>query len=190
MPKTVEAADPRRAALELFIESFKKARHMGAKPADVARLREALAACREADVMPWRELRTPLQAAADVALTKGAEMVGEGLTLLWREQMQDMREALGYDAAPALERPLIDHATLCWLRLAVMELRYSAVTGAENTFKAVEHTEKRLTAAQKRFNRACESLARVRKLSRNTPALQVNIAADGGQQVNVTNQHR
>jgi hypothetical protein len=45
--------------------------------------------------------------------------------------------------------------------------------------------EKRLTAAQRRFTRACETLARVRKLSRNTPALQFNIAASGGQQVNV-----
>jgi hypothetical protein len=46
--------------------------------------------------------------------------------------------------------------------------------------------EKKLTAAQKRFTRACETLARVRKLSRNTPALQFNIAASGGQQVNLT----
>ena len=30
-----------------------------------------------------------------------------------------------------------------------------------------------------------ETLARVRKLSRNTPALQFNIASSGGQQVNV-----
>jgi len=43
--------------------------------------------------------------------------------------------------------------------------------------------EKRLTAAQRRFTRACETLARVRKLSRNTPALQFNIATSGGQQV-------
>ena len=40
------------------------------------------------------------------------------------------------------------------------------------------YLEKRLTAAQKRFTRACETLARVRKLSRNTPALQLNIAAN------------
>ncbi|HEV8136372.1 MAG TPA: hypothetical protein VGP85_16955 [Pyrinomonadaceae bacterium] len=46
--------------------------------------------------------------------------------------------------------------------------------------------EKRLSAAQRRFTRACETLARVRKLSRNTPALQFNIATSGGQQVNLT----
>ena len=34
--------------------------------------------------------------------------------------------------------------------------------------------------------RACETLVRVRKLSRNTPALQFNIATSGGQQVNLT----
>ena len=46
--------------------------------------------------------------------------------------------------------------------------------------------EKRLSAAQMRFTRACETLARVRKLSRNTPALQFNIATSGGQQVTLT----
>ena len=46
--------------------------------------------------------------------------------------------------------------------------------------------DRRLSAAQKRFTRACETLARVRKLSLNTPALQFNIAANGGQQVNLT----
>jgi hypothetical protein len=46
--------------------------------------------------------------------------------------------------------------------------------------------EKRLSAAQRRFAHACETLARVRKLSRHTPALQLNIATSGGQQVNLT----
>ena len=46
--------------------------------------------------------------------------------------------------------------------------------------------EKRLNAAQRRFTHACMTLSRVRKLSRNTPALQFNIAAAGGQQVNVS----
>jgi hypothetical protein len=40
--------------------------------------------------------------------------------------------------------------------------------------------EKRLSASQKRFTRACESLTRVRRLMRNTPTLQFNIAAKGG----------
>ena len=42
-----------------------------------------------------------------------------------------------------------------------------------------------VNAAQKRFTRACETLARVRKLSRNTPALPLNIATKGGLQLNI-----
>ena len=57
------------------------------------------------------------------------------------------------------------------------------VSVTSNTLAQVEHTEKRLTEAQKRFNRACESLARVRKLSR--PSVQINVAAEGGRQLNV-----
>ncbi len=44
--------------------------------------------------------------------------------------------------------------------------------------------EKRLMMAQRRFTKACESLARVRRLSRRIP-VQVNIAVQGGQQINV-----
>ena len=39
------------------------------------------------------------------------------------------------------------------------------------------------SAAQLRFNRAGESLARVQRLSR--PSLQINVAAEGGRQLNV-----
>ena len=69
------------------------------------------------------------------------------------------------------------------LRLAVMEIRYSCVMAANNTLAQVEHTERRLTETQKRFDRACESLARVRKLSR--PSVQINVATEGGRQLNV-----
>jgi hypothetical protein len=44
---------------------------------------------------------------------------------------------------------LIENAVLCWARLAVMELRYSAVTAASNALASVELTEKRLNHAQK-----------------------------------------
>ena len=43
--------------------------------------------------------------------------------------------------------------------------------------------EKRLTAARKRFDRACESLERVRKLTGRIPGVQISVAAEGGQQV-------
>lgn len=47
-----------------------------------------------------------------------------------------------------------------------------------------EFFENMLTSAQARLLRAIETLARIRRLARTTPALQINIAHDGGKQVN------
>jgi hypothetical protein len=96
-----------------------------------------------------------------------------------------LKKDLGSDGAPMLEQLLIQHAALCWLRLNLTELGYSSAMSQSISLTLGVYWEKRLTAAQKRFTRACETLTRVRKWSRTTPALQVNIAAHGGQQVNV-----
>ena len=50
-------------------------------------------------------------------------------------------------------------------------------------FVEVEYWEKRLSASQRRYLRACETLARVRKITRTT--MQINIAEEGSQQVNI-----
>ena len=46
-----------------------------------------------------------------------------------------------------------------------MELRYTSVMRQSITLTPGAYREKRLTAARKRFDRACESLERVRKPS-------------------------
>ncbi len=93
-----------------------------------------------------------------------------------------LRDELGHAGAPALECILIDHALTCWLRLQDVELRYGQVMQKSIALAQARWWEHRLSAAQRRFLRACETLARVRKLTRQTVALQVNIATDGGQQ--------
>jgi hypothetical protein len=103
----------------------------------------------------------------------------------WKHRLQVLKKELGSDGAPLLEQLLIQQAALCWLKLTLMELSYSNVMKQSITLTLGVYWEKRLTAAQKRFARTCETLARVRKLSRITPALQVNIATEGGQQVNL-----
>lgn len=110
---------------------------------------------------------------------------GQGMRECWRQRLKAMRADLGYAEASALERLLIQQVTLCWLNLNLTEYRLTTVTKQSISFACGLYWEKRLSAAQRRFTRACETLARVRKLSRNVPALQFNIAADGGQQVNV-----
>lgn len=108
-----------------------------------------------------------------------------GLKECWKHRLQVLKKDLGYDEAPLLEKLLIQQAALCWLKLNLVELSYSGTMAQSITLTLGMYWEKRLSAAQKRFTRACETLVRVRKLSRNTPALQFNIAAAGGQQVNV-----
>ena len=104
----------------------------------------------------------------------------------WKHRLQVLKKELGAHEAPLLEELLIQHTALSWLKLNLVELGYSSTMKQSITLTLGFYWEKRLTAAQRRFTRACETLARVRKLSRNTPALQFNIAAEGGQQVNIT----
>lgn len=108
-----------------------------------------------------------------------------GVKECWKQRLSSLRQELGYNEAPTLEKLLIQHAALPWLKLSLVELSYSHTMKQSITLTLGTYWEKRLTAAQRRFTRACETLARVRRLSRNTPALQFNIATSGGQQVNV-----
>lgn len=62
-----------------------------------------------------------------------------------------------------LEQLLIQQAALCWLKLNLVELSYSGTMKQSHTLTLGLYWEQRLSAAQKRFTRACETLARVRK---------------------------
>ena len=108
-----------------------------------------------------------------------------GVKDCWRHRLQALKKELGSEGAPLLEQLLIQQAALCWLKLNLVELGYSNTMTQSITLTLGVYWEKRLSAAQRRFTRACETLARVRKLSRNTPSLQVNIASEGGRQVNL-----
>ena len=82
-----------------------------------------------------------------------------------------------------LEKLIIRQIVGCWLRLSYVEYTYNrnTVSGSMN-MRQGEYWERRLSAAQRRYLRAIESLARVRRLK--LPAVQVNI---GAQQVNQVN---
>ena len=98
----------------------------------------------------------------------------------------NMRNGMAYEQSPILEQLLIDNVINCWLRLQWVELQLAGQSNREHVrLKVVEYWERRLSANQRRYLRAIETLARVRKLARNTPALQVNIATQEGQQVNI-----
>jgi hypothetical protein len=101
-------------------------------------------------------------------------------------EMDVLKKQLDFDAAPPLERLLIDHILTVRLRLIHAEHRYNeCVVNQPFTFQVAEFRDNLLSSTQARFIRAIEALARVRRLARNTPALQINIAHEGGKQVNV-----
>lgn len=132
----------------------------------------------------WRDVMSAAQ-FAEHAVIENAPAV-PGVKECWKHRLSSLRKELGYVGAPILEQLLIQQAALCWLKLSLVELSYSNVMKQSITLTLGLYWEKRLSAAQKRFTQACETLARIRKLSRCTPTLQFNIAAEGGHQVNVS----
>ena len=105
-----------------------------------------------------------------------------GRELMYR-RFRWIRDALGYQEADAIERLLIDQAALSHVHLETMQRGYARVVGGKSLpLRVARHWEHMLSAAQRQHLRAVEALARVRKLL-GRPDVQVNIAADGGQQI-------
>ena len=85
---------------------------------------------------------------------------------LLRDALAQRRVELGFDSAPALERPLIVHLLLCELRLGNAETVFTA-TGAMPggiTLPQADYADRQLSAAQRRFLAAAECLARIRRV--------------------------
>lgn len=95
-----------------------------------------------------------------------------------------IRNELGHHSAPMLEKLLVEQVVICWLRLYDIEIIYSQIrSSGPVTLDVGTYYEHRLSAAQRRFLRACTTLSRIRKMAGRTPELmQLNI---GAQQVNV-----
>ena len=93
---------------------------------------------------------------------------------------QAIKEQLGYDGSPMLERLLIETVVLAWLRWSLTEYRYTNVVTESHTLSLGDYWERKLNAAQRRYLRALTTLARVRRMK--LPPMQVNI---GERQVNV-----
>ncbi len=110
----------------------------------------------------------------------------EALQLAMEHNVASLRDELGYRAAPALEKLLIEDIVLAWLHKQWLEYQLVTMMGkGEIRMSVVNFWERRLSVAENRYLSACQALAKVRRLASRVPALQVNIATDHGQQVNV-----
>jgi hypothetical protein len=152
------------------------------RPQDVKALSDLL--CGEKSLELWRGVASAGY-LAELTVIENARATA-AVKECWKHRLQELKKELGSEGAPLLEQLLIQQAALCWLKLNLIELSYSGTMKQSITLTLGIYWEKRLTAAQKRFTRACETLARVRKLSRTNSALQFNIATKGSQQLNVS----
>jgi hypothetical protein len=114
-----------------------------------------------------------LSMQAEVQLIEQALSNNKGAEIATTEVLHKMSEALGIDTAPAIERPLISHVCLCWLRLQLYEVRYTEASSGSLSLAQGAYMEKKLSEHQKRYLRAVETLARIRKLNIN---IQINMA--------------
>lgn len=151
-------------------------------PKDIEAFRSILA--ENKDLKLWSSFPGPGQTAENIALNSN-ECLPDSCLIMWGYRQKAMLVELGFENASALERLIIQQITLCWLRLNLLEILYTISLEGSHTPEVGLYYEKRLTATQKRFTRACETLARVRRSAHLLPSIQINVAKDGGQQVNV-----
>jgi hypothetical protein len=146
-----------------FGEVFAKANKNDPKPADLKAVRAMMGA--HPDLELWRHYVSPMRAAEGYVLSNAP--MPEATMQVWCQRQASIRKELGYDDAPPLEKLLIEHVTLCHLRLAVVEIQHTQYTLAAPScaLTAGVYWDRRLSAAQRRLARAAVQLARVRKLT-------------------------
>jgi hypothetical protein len=109
----------------------------------------------------------------------------KGQQLILKTEIMSIKNNLGYNTSNESERLIIDQILLCWAGMNYAEARmHNLLTGGDYLIRTGEYWQDNLTRYQNRYLKAIEMLARVRRLNKNM-ILQVNIASDGGQQVNV-----
>lgn len=84
--------------------------------------------------------------------------------------IEEMKIELGYKDSTFVEKMLIDEIIMRWLRLQTMETYHKNATSQSHTLEQGIYVEKRLDLAQKRFLRAMDTLAKVRKMIAQTQA--------------------
>jgi hypothetical protein len=162
-----------------FLSLIKKTAGKDSSEQDLRVLRKAL----HNNPHLWRTVGDLAEQVAHNLISKiePSPALEESLITGWYE----MQKEIGGESPNSLEILLVQQIVLSWLRLQIVEYKYTNTMSKSTTLKLGKYWESRLSAAQRRHFRSIETLARVRRLLAKTPAVQVNIATDGGQQVNL-----
>jgi hypothetical protein len=151
----VEKRDRKRLS-ELLVAANDK------KPGAAAEMRKFL------DIHPYlTEKAEVITSAVENSVIEKVAGSSPGVIELIRSEIKGIRDRLGYEGAPEIERLLIAEIVICWLWVQW----YGVIAARNQESMAVgRHWEKQLTCAQKRFLRANETLAKVRKLTERKPS--------------------
>jgi hypothetical protein len=106
----------------------------------------------------------------------------------YRRRLAKMRDALGWQTVTEAERILIEQVCLNWIRLNFMEAVHREKLQKSHSVRDGIYFEKMLDGAQKRFTRACEALAKVKKLTSETNFWEERLAQKRMQGVALANQ--
>jgi hypothetical protein len=112
--------------------------------------------------------------------------VGEKASIIAMQKNTNViRDEMGYSKASIMEQMLIDNIIISWL--GVQYCNYQLITRmkCEEKIVILEFWERRLSMSQRRYLHACDTLEKIRHLMARKPSVQVNIATQSGQQVNV-----
>jgi hypothetical protein len=167
-------APPTRAEIERLVDA---AMHDDAGRPELAALREAMAA------HPDAARHYDLAEIAITALIRAMPSEKAHKTIT-QGRMISLRRELGGAQPSPIERLLIDQIVLTYIYLNMVEYQLTRLWEKPPDPATIVFWEERAARCQLRYQRAVESLARVRRLLR-LPAVQINVAFDGGQQVNM-----
>lgn len=165
----VDPKDEAEKITKRFDELLEKTNKSDPKDSDVKALKQLLSDS------PELKLHEKMMGVMSLAESHTIECLApsKGIGVILRHKQEGVREKLGYNEAEGIERFLIQHAALLWLRLALTEIAYSQVMSGNHSLKLCDYYERRLSAAQRRFTRACETVERVRLLVRSRPRLKL-----------------
>ena len=97
--------------------------------------------------------------------------------------IEEMRIELGYDNSSTIEQLLIDDIIFGFFQMRNMQIilaNFIVMEGA--THKKIRFADQMVSSAQRRFYKSIQTLTRLKKTGIN---LQINIATEGGKQVNI-----
>lgn len=164
MPRVFELAkmahkyDFDETLVQEMVKLSRKANEADPDPDDVYQLELFLTSHPEM----WRMFGDlAIHIVSELVTEKSSAAVRTSLLAGWFE----MLVALGHDEAPVVEKMVIEQVVLCWIRHQFIEFEHTHIMNQNPTLARGAYWERKLSTSQKRLFRACNTLAKIRKLS-------------------------